>query len=361
MPQPAAVQEVNVFLQARGYAAQAAGNDLSAFTFQRRRVGARDVLIDIDFCGVCHSDLHQVRDQWGGSLFPMVPGHEIVGHVRAVGSDVVRFKVGEVVGVGCMVNSCRACKPCKQGLEQFCDAGMVPTYNGHERDGTTPTYGGYSDCIVVDQDFVLRIPANLELSAVAPLLCAGITTYSPLKHWNVGSGQRVGIIGLGGLGHMGVQFARAFGCHTTVVTSSPAKIADALRLGARDVVVSSDPKSMEEAKNSFDLLLNTASAGNLDAYLNLLKLDATMVLVGVPEKSAELPAFSLIKRRRNVAGSLIGGIAETQEMLNFCGAHGIVSEVEVIPIQQINQAYERMLRGDVRYRFSIDMKSLTTA
>jgi alcohol dehydrogenase (NADP+) len=343
----------------RGFAADSATSQLKQFDFTRRALGKSDVMIDIAYCGVCHSDIHQVLDEWGGSLYPMVPGHEIVGHVRSVGSDVTAFKPGQVVGVGCMVNSCRECTSCKRDLEQFCEKGMVPTYNGTERDGKTPTYGGYSESIVVNQEFVLRVPTNLDLSATAPLLCAGITTYSPLKHWKVGKGQKVGIIGLGGLGHMGVKFANAFGCQTVVITHSPKKTQDALKLGAHEVIVSSDPKAMQEAAGSFDFLLNTASsAGNFDGYLNLLKMDATMVLVGVPEKAAQLPAFSLISRRRSLAGSAIGGIAETQEMLDFCGKHNITSQVEVIPMQQINQAYERMLKGDVRYRFSIDMKSL---
>jgi uncharacterized zinc-type alcohol dehydrogenase-like protein len=351
--------ESSAATKVRGFAANSATSALKEFDFTRRALGKTDVLIDIAFCGVCHSDIHQVRNEWGGSLYPMVPGHEIVGHVRSVGSDVKAFKPGEVVGVGCMVNSCRECSNCKKDLEQFCEKGMVPTYNGTEKDGKTPTYGGYSESIVVNQDFVLNIPANLDLAGAAPLLCAGITTYSPLKHWKVGKGQKVGIIGLGGLGHMGVKFAHAFGCNTTVITHSTRKTQDALKLGANDVIVSSDPKAMLEAAGTFDFLLNTASsAGNFEGYLNLLKMDATMVLVGVPEKAAELPAFSLISKRRNISGSAIGGIAETQEMLDFCGKHNITSQVEIIPIQEINQAYQRMLQGTVHYRFSIDMKSL---
>ena len=346
-------------MNVHGFAAQDAKTPLGPFAFERRDVGAKDVLIDIAYCGVCHSDIHQARDEWGGSLFPMVPGHEIVGHVTGVGAEVKAYKVGDLVGVGCMVNSCRDCAPCKHGLEQYCEKGMVATYNSLERDGVTRTYGGYSNKIVVDQDFVLRIPANLELAAVAPLLCAGITTYSPLRHWNVKAGQRVGVVGLGGLGHMGVKFAKAFGAHTVVVTSSPGKKDDALRLGAEEIIVSRDPESMAANAGSLDFLLNTISAPtDINAYINLLKLDGTMVMVGVPDKAPELQAFALIGKRRTVGGSLIGGIPETQEMLDYCGSRNIVSDVEVIPIQQINEAYTRMIKGDVRYRFVIDMKSL---
>jgi len=353
------MQQTQVKLQTQGYAATGPKAPLAPFSFERRSPGENDVAIDILYCGVCHSDIHQARDEWGGSVFPMVPGHEIVGRVSAVGNKVSRFQPGELVGVGCMVDSCRVCSHCKHGLEQFCQKGMTGTYNGLEQDGVTPTYGGYSDKIVVTQDFVLKIPENLDVSATAPLLCAGITTYSPLRHWKVGPGQKVGIIGLGGLGHMGVKFAHAFGAHTVVITTSPSKKDAALKLGADEIIVSRDPAEMEAHAESFDFLLNTISAPHdINAYLNLLKLDGTMVLVGVPEKPPELDAFSLIARRRSIAGSLIGGIAETQEMLDFCGAHNIVSDVEVIPIQQINEAYERMIKGDVRYRFVIDAKSI---
>jgi uncharacterized zinc-type alcohol dehydrogenase-like protein len=353
------MQQTPVKLQTKGYAANSAKASLAPFSFERRTPGENDVSIDILYCGVCHSDIHQVRDEWGDAIFPMVPGHEIVGRVNAVGGKVSRFKPGDLVGVGCMVDSCRVCSHCRQGLEQFCQQGMTGTYNSRERDGITPTYGGYSDKIVVNQDFVLKAPENLNPAAVAPLLCAGITTYSPLRHWKVGPGQKVGIIGLGGLGHMGVKFAHAFGAHTVVITTSPDKRDAAMKLGADEIIVSRNADDMAAHAESFDFLLNTVSAPHdINAYLNLLKLDGTMVLVGVPEKSPELDAFSLIGRRRSIAGSLIGGIAETQEMLDYCGEHNIASEVEIIPIQQINAAYERMLKSDVRYRFVIDASTI---
>ncbi len=344
---------------AKAYAAQNAKSPLAPCTIERRSPGPKDVAISIAYCGVCHSDIHQARDEWGGSMFPMVPGHEIVGHVTAVGKDVKKFKVGDVVGVGCMVDSCRKCSSCKDDLEQFCENGMAVTYNGTEMDRKTPTFGGYSDHIVVTEDFVLNVPKNLPLNAVAPLLCAGITTYSPLRHWKVGKGQKVGIVGLGGLGHMGVKFAHAFGAQTYVITTSPSKKADAKKLGADDIVISKDEADMAKHAGSFDFILSTISAKyDMGAYLNLLKRDGTMVVVGVPEKPNELHTFSLIMGRKSIAGSLIGGIAETQEMLDFCGKHNIVSEVEMIPIQDVNKAYDRMLKSDVRYRFVIDTKSL---
>lgn len=354
--------QTKVKLQTVGYAAQAPTASLAPFSFERRSLKEKDVLIDILYCGVCHSDIHQVRDEWGGSSFPMVPGHEIIGRVRETGNQVTHFKAGDMVGVGCMVDSCRVCDPCKQGLEQFCKKGMTGTYNSLEQDGVTPTYGGYSDKIVVDEAFVLRVPENMDPAGAAPLLCAGITTYSPLRHWKISKGQKVGIIGLGGLGHMGVKFAHAFGAHTVVLTSSTNKKDAALKLGADEVIVSKDLADMEAHAGSFDFLLNTVSAPHdINAYINLLKIDGTMVLVGVPDQPPSLDVFSLIGGRRSLAGSLIGGIKETQEMLDFCGEHGIVSEVEIIPIQQINEAYERMLKGDVRYRFVIDLKSLSAA
>lgn len=346
-------------VQVQGFAAQSAASPLGPFTFERRAVRPTDVQIQIAYCGVCHSDIHQVRDEWGGSVFPMVPGHEIVGHVSQVGTEVKKFKVGDTVGVGCMVDSCRTCAHCQQGLEQFCKNGLIGTYNSYEKDGKTPTYGGYSTQITVDQDFVLKVPDNLELSAVAPLLCAGITTYSPLRHWKVQKGQTVGVVGLGGLGHMAVKLAHSFGAHTVVITTSLKKKDDALRLGADEIIVSTNEEEMQANAERFDFLLDTVSAPHdINAYLNLLKLDGTLVLVGVPDKAPELQAFSLIGRRRSIAGSLIGGIPETQEMLDYCGKHNIVSDVEIIPIQQINEAYERMIKGDVRYRFVIDMNSL---
>lgn len=347
-------------IQAQGYAAQSPTTPLVPFSFERRDVGPEDVLIEIDYCGVCHSDIHQVRDEWGGSLFPMVPGHEIVGRVVQVGGQVNRFAVGDLAGVGCMVDSCQTCVPCGHGLEQYCQNGFVGTYNALEKDGKTVTQGGYADKIVVNEAFVLKVPENLPLASVAPLLCAGITTYSPLRHWKVGKGQKVGIVGLGGLGHMAVKFAHAFGAHTVMITTSERKREDAKKLGADEVLISRDLEAMKAHAGSFDFLLNTVSAPHdLVPYLNLLKLDGTVVLVGVPDRAPDLPAFPLIMKRRRIAGSLIGGIPETQEMLDYCGQHGITSEVEVIPIQQINEAYERMIRGDVRYRFVIDMKSLS--
>jgi uncharacterized zinc-type alcohol dehydrogenase-like protein len=343
----------------QAYATQGAKLPLAPWSFERRDVGPDDVLIDIAFCGVCHSDIHQARDEWGGSMFPMVPGHEIVGHVAEVGGNVKGFAVGDRAGVGCFVDSCRVCANCRADLEQFCVEGMSGTYNSFEQDKKTPTYGGYSTRIVVDQKYVLRLPDGLELSAVAPLLCAGITTWSPLRHWKVGAGQKVGIVGLGGLGHMGVKFASAFGAKTWVITTSPGKADDAARLGAVGVVVSKDADDMAKHAGSFDFLLSTISAPyDLNAYLGLLKVDGTMVTVGAPERPLDLHLFSLIMGRKSVGGSLIGGIRETQEMLDYCGEHGIVADVEVIPADRINEAYDRMLRSDVRYRFSIDLQSL---
>lgn len=342
-----------------GYAAKTAKSALESYSFERGEPGEQDVLIDIDYCGVCHSDIHQVRDEWGGSMFPMVPGHEIVGHVKRVGAKVQKFKVGDRVGVGCMVDACRHCHPCEQSHEQYCENGTSWTYNSTLQDKKTPTFGGYSNNIVVNQDFVLNVPENLELAAVAPLLCAGITTYSPLRHWHVKPGQKVGIVGLGGLGHMGVKFAHALGAHTVVLTHSPNKREDALRLGAEEILVSSDAKAMAAHQGTFDFLLSTISAPyDINAYLSLLRLDGTMVFVGVPETPFSLAAFTMIGGRRSLAGSLIGGIAQTQEMLNFCGEHNITADIEMIPIDKINEAYERMLKSDVRYRFVIDMKSL---
>ncbi|SEL30887.1 uncharacterized zinc-type alcohol dehydrogenase-like protein [Stigmatella aurantiaca] len=346
-------------ISARGYAAQNAKSPLAPFQFERREPGARDVQIEILFCGVCHSDLHQARNEWGGSLYPMVPGHEIVGRVVRVGAEVQKFKAGDLAGVGCMVDSCRTCGSCKEGLEQYCEAGSTLTYNAKERDGQTLTQGGYSDAIVVDEAFVLKIPANLDLAGAAPLLCAGITTYSPLRHWKVKPGQRIGVVGLGGLGHMGVKLARAMGAQVVVFSHTDRKKQDALRLGAHEVVVSSNPDEMAAQAGRFDFILDTVSAQHdINAYLNLLRRDGTVVLVGAPEKPLPVNAFSLLAGRKGLFGSGIGGIQETQEMLDFCAQHGIVSDIELIPIQQINEAYERLLKGDVKYRFVIDMKSL---
>ena len=347
-------------IKTRGYAAHSGDQPLQPFHFERRAPGAGDVQIDILYCGVCHSDLHTVRNEWNNTLYPSVPGHEIVGRVSAVGDQVDRFKVGDIVGVGCMVDSCQQCSSCAEGLEQYCDNGFVGTYNGHAFGGSENTYGGYSDNIVVRQEFVLHIRHTDNLAAVAPLLCAGITTYSPLRHWSVGPGQKVGVVGLGGLGHMGVKLARAMGAHVVLITTSPNKRDDALRLGAHEVIISTDTRQMLGAMNSLDFILNTVAAPHdLNALLSLLKRDGTMTLVGAPAEPHPSPeVFRLIFKRRKLAGSLIGGIAETQEMLDFCAEHNIVSDIEMIPIQDINEAYERMLKGDVRYRFVIDMGSL---
>lgn len=343
-----------------GYAASEASQPLAPFSFTRRDPGPADVEIDIMFCGVCHSDLHQARNEWRNTVYPCVPGHEIVGRVSRVGEKVTKFKPGDLAGVGCMVDSCRECASCREGLEQYCEVGFVGTYNGEDRrHGGGNTLGGYSNRIVVDEAFTLHIPEGLPLEGVAPLLCAGITTYSPLRRWRVGPGQKVGIVGLGGLGHMGVKLASAMGAHTVLFTTSPGKAEDAKRLGAKEVVLSKDPDQMAAHAGSFDFILDCVSARHpIDAYLALLKRDATLTLVGAPEDPLPVAPFSLIFKRRQFAGSLIGGIAETQEMLDFCGQHGITADVEVIPIDAINEAYERMLKGDVKYRFTIDMTTL---
>jgi uncharacterized zinc-type alcohol dehydrogenase-like protein len=346
---------------ARAYAAFNKTDPLGPFGLERRDPGPRDVEFEILFCGVCHSDLHTARSEWPGTVYPVVPGHEIVGRVSRVGRDVKGFKAGDLAAVGCMVDSCKDCPSCAAGLEQYCERQIIFTYNSPDRHlPGKQTYGGYSDRIVVDERFVLRVSPKLDLAAAAPLLCAGITTYSPLKHWKAGPGKKVGIVGLGGLGHMGVKLSHAFGAHTVLFTTSPGKAEDAKRLGADEVVVSRDAAQMKRHVNSFDFILNTVAASHdLDAYTSLLKVDGTLCLVGVPEHPHPSPSvFNLISRRRAIAGSMIGGIPETQEMLDFCAQHGIVSDVEIIPIQQINEAYERMLRSDVKYRFVIDMKSL---
>ncbi|MCG6541943.1 NAD(P)-dependent alcohol dehydrogenase [Pseudomonas sp. KSR10] len=347
-----------------GYAAHDPSTPLVPYSFTRRDVGPNDVKIDILYCGVCHSDLHTARNEWNNTLYPSVPGHEIVGRVTAVGDAVSRFKVGEIAGVGCLVDSCRTCPSCDEGLEQYCENGFTGTYNGPAFGGGENTLGGYSDNIVVDQQFVLRISHSEDkLAAVAPLLCAGITTYSPLRQWKVGPSQKVGVVGLGGLGHMAVKIANAMGARVVLFTTSPDKKEDALRLGASEVVVSKSKDEMAAHLNSFDFILNTVAAPhNLDAFLSLLKRDATMTLVGAPASPHPSPSvFGLIFKRRRLAGSLIGGIAETQEMLDFCAEHGIVSDIEMIEIQNINEAYERMLKSDVKYRFVIDMASLKAA
>ena len=343
------------------YGAHAADKPLEAMIIQRRAPGPRDVQVEIAYCGVCHSDLHTVRSEWPGTLYPCVPGHEIVGHVTAVGGEVSGFKVGDTVGVGCMVDSCRTCAACSEGLEQYCDNGFVGTYNGPTPDEPGHTLGGYSQRIVVDEGFVLKVnhPAD-QLAAVAPLLCAGITTYSPLRHWKVGPGHKVGIVGIGGLGHMGIKLAHAMGARVVAFTTSESKKNDAHALGADEVVVSRNRDEMKAHTGSFDFILDTVAASHdLDAYTALLKRDGTLCLVGVPEEPHPSPNVGpLIFRRRAIAGSLIGGIKETQEMLDFCAKHGIVSDIEMIRMQQIDDAYERMLRSDVKYRFVIDMASL---
>ena len=346
-----------------GYAAQSATTPLGPFKFDRREPGADDVQIEILFCGVCHSDLHMARNEWKGTTYPIVPGHEIVGRVAKVGNKVKMFKVGELAAVGCMVDSCRKCANCKEGLEQYCENEIIFTYNSTDTHSGKMTYGGYSRRIVVDQRFVLRVPeklGELNLAAVAPLLCAGITTYSPLRHWNVGKGDQVGIVGLGGLGHMGLKLAHALGAYTVLFTTSPGKTQDAKRFGADEVVMSKNPEEMKKHKNRFNFILNTVSAPhNLDRYLELLKRDGTMCMVGVPADSHPSPEVgNLIFKRRRLAGSLIGGIKETKEMLDFCAKRNIVSDIELIPIHKINEAYERMLKSDVKYRFVIDMASL---
>lgn len=343
-----------------GYAARSSTTPLSPFSFERREPGAKDVDIEILYCGVCHSDLHQVRNEWAGTNYPVVPGHEIVGRVVRVGAGVKGFKQGDLAAVGCLVDSCRTCPDCRDGLEQYCRNEAVFTYNSPDKLLGGMTYGGYSKRIVVDQDFVLRVSDRLSAAAAAPLLCAGITTYSPLRHWSVTKGHKVGVVGLGGLGHMGVKLAHAFGAEVVLFTTSPGKAADGKRLGASEVVVSKDDGAMKKHGGSFDFILNTVAAPhNLDAYVDLLTRDGTMCLVGAPDNPHPSPTvFKLIARRRSIAGSLIGGIKETQEMLDFCAERGIVSDVEIIPIQQINEAYERMLKSDVKYRFVIDMATL---
>ncbi|MFT3746276.1 MAG: NAD(P)-dependent alcohol dehydrogenase [Pyrinomonadaceae bacterium] len=347
---------------AKAYAAQSAASPMAETTIARRDPKESDVKIEILFCGICHSDLHYARDEWHDvmpTVYPCVPGHEIVGRVTEVGSAVSKFKAGDLVGVGCLVDSDRTCPNCKDGLEQFCP-GMVMTFGSPDNNETAPmTYGGYSDSIVVDERFVLKVPENLELAAVAPLLCAGITTYSPLKHWNVGPGKKVGIVGLGGLGHMGVKFAHAFGAHVVVFTTSESKRENAMQLGADEVVLSKNADEMAAHAGTFDFILDCVSADHdINAYIHLLKRDGNITLVGAPEKPLPVAAFGLIFGRRSISGSPIGGLPETQEMLDFCGEHNITADVEVIPVDKINEAYDRMLRSDVKYRFSIDMSSL---
>lgn len=343
----------------KAYGTAAPEADLREMNIDRREVTAKDVEIDILYCGVCHSDLHTARNEWHGTVYPNVPGHEIVGRIKKVGSSVSKFKVGDIAAVGCMVDSCRECESCKEGLEQYCEKGNVQTYNGHEKYLHRQTFGGYSQSIVVDEAFVLHVPGNLDLAATAPLLCAGITTYSPLKHWNVGAGTKVGIVGIGGLGHMGVKLAKAMGAYVVVITTSVSKVEDAKRLGADEVILSTDDEQMKNNAGSLHFVLDCVSASHdINAYLSLLKRDGTLALVGAPEHPLPVAAFSLIPARKNFAGSTIGSIRETQEMLDFCGEHNITSDIELINIQDINTAYERLLKGDVKYRFVIDMASL---
>lgn len=343
----------------KAFAAQSATSPLAPFSITRREPLAKDVEIDILYCGVCHSDLHFARNEWGMTVFPVVPGHEILGRVKRVGKDVKKFKVGDIAAVGCLVDSCRTCSSCTQGLEQFCLGGGVFTYGGTDKHLGGTTHGGYSESIVCDEAFTLKVPTNLDPAAASPLLCAGITTYSPLKKWGAGKGKKVGVVGLGGLGHMGVKFAHAMGAHTVLFTTSEGKVADGKRLGADEVVISKNADAMAKHAGSFDLIVDTVSADHdLNAYLALCKLDASLVVVGVPPNPQPVHVFSLLMPRRNLSGSLIGGIGETQEMLDFCGKHNIVCDIELIKMQQINEAYERMLKSDVKYRFVIDMASL---
>ncbi len=343
----------------RAWGASAAGKPLAPMTIERREPGPRDVVLEILFCGVCHSDIHQARDEWSGGLFPMVPGHEIIGRVARLGGQTTTFKVGDLAGVGCLVDSCRACAPCGDGLEQFCEKGPALTYNSTEMDRKTPTFGGYSNQIVVDEQYALRIPAGLDPAAAAPLLCAGITTYSPLKQFNCKKGDKVGVGGLGGLGHMAVKLAASMGAEVTMLSTSKSKEADARRLGASGFAVTRDEKTFAKLAGHFDLIIDTISAPHdYNKYLGMLRVRGTMVVVGAPTEPSPVNAFTLILGSRRLAGSMIGGIAETQEMLDHCANHGIVSDIELIPIQKINEAYERVLKSDVRYRFVIDIASL---
>jgi uncharacterized zinc-type alcohol dehydrogenase-like protein len=343
----------------KAYAAYDAETPLKPYSFDRKELGTKQVQIEILYSGVCHSDIHTAKGDWGPAIYPLVPGHEIVGRITAVGSEVSKFKVGELAGVGCFVDSCRTCPSCKSGEEQYCEEGMTGTYNSYERGTKTPTYGGYSTSITVDENYTLHISDKLELSGVAPLLCAGITTYSPLRYLKVGKGHKVGVLGLGGLGHMAVKFAVSFGAEVTMLSHSPSKEADAKKLGAHHFALTSDSAKMDSLKNNFDFILNTVSAEHdYNSYLNLLNTNGTMIIVGVPTAPAEIPAITLIMKRRKIMGSLIGGIAETQEMLDYCAANNITSDVEVIDMGYINEAYDRMNKSDVKYRFVIDMASL---
>jgi uncharacterized zinc-type alcohol dehydrogenase-like protein len=346
-------------MNVNGLAALSKNAPLTPYSFTRRDLLPNDVAIEIKYAGICHSDIHQVKDEWGGSRFPMVPGHEIAGVVSAIGSAVTKFKIGDLIGVGVFIDSCRSCASCLQGLEQYCENGMTPTYNGVERDGLTPTMGGYSDGYVVNENYAVRIPTGLDLAAVAPLLCAGITLYSPLKHWQAGPGKKVAVMGLGGLGHMGVKFAHALGADVTVLSHSPNKESDARKLGADHFILTSDADQMKSVKRSFDLILDTVSAEhNIDDYLSLLSTNGTLVVIGLPGVPFAVNAGTLLSGRRSMAGSMIGGIAQTQEMLNFCGEQKIVSEIELINADYVNEAYDRTIASDVRFRFVIDIATL---
>ena len=346
-------------MKARGIAAMAASAPLVPFEFERRELGSRDVALNVSYAGICHSDIHQAREEWGPSLFPMVPGHEIVGIVTAIGAAVDKFKVGDRIGIGVFIDSCRTCAPCKAGLQQYCEAGMTGTYNGYERDGKTVAFGGYSDRFVIDQDYAVTVPENLPLEGVAPLFCAGITLYSPIKHWKVGPGTKVAVMGLGGLGHMGVKFAKALGAHVTVLSHSPAKESDALAMGADAFVVTNNGDVFKKHARTFDLILNTISAEiDINRYLSLLALDGTLVVIGLPGKPYAVEVGTLLGARRSMSGSMIGGMTELQEMIDFCGKHNIVSDVEVIKADYVNTAYERTVASDVKYRFVIDAATI---
>ncbi len=346
-------------MKARGIAAMAASAPLVPFEFERRELGSRDVALNVSYAGICHSDIHQAREEWGPSLFPMVPGHEIVGIVTEVGAAVDKFKVGDRIGIGVFIDSCRTCAPCKAGLQQYCEAGMTGTYNGYERDGKTVAFGGYSDRFVIDQDYAVTVPDNLPLEGVAPLFCAGITLYSPIKHWKVGPGTKVAVMGLGGLGHMGVKFAKALGAHVTVLSHSPAKESDALAMGADAFVATNNGDVFKKHARTFDLILNTISAEiDINKYLSLLALDGTLVVIGLPGKPYAVEVGTLLGARRSMSGSMIGGMTELQEMIDFCGKHNIVSDIEVIKADYVNTAYERTVASDVKYRFVIDAATI---
>lgn len=342
-------------MKVKGLVAHKAGGPLEPFVFERRAIGANDVGFQITYAGICHSDIHQVREEWGPALFPMVPGHEIVGVVSEVGSSVKKFKIGDRIGVGVFIDSCRKCAPCKSGLQQYCDEGMTGTYNGYERDGKTIAFGGYSNGFVIDQDYAVTIPSNLEMSGVAPLLCAGITLYSPIKHFKVGPGMKVAVMGLGGLGHMGVKFAAAMGAEVTVISHSANKKDDALRMGAKDFVLIKDKEDLKPLRRKFDLVLNTVSAMvDINAYLGILKIDGTMVIIGLPDAPYAVSAGALLEGRKSLTGSMIGGMPELQEMIDFAGQHNIVSDIELVKADYVEKAYERTVASDVKYRFVID-------